>query len=710
MKTITRKTTAIWFLAALGCIAFAPASWAQRSSTPPPDTSSVARIPRSEIVAVSKEIDRLVQQKLASEGLSRNPQTTDEQFVRRVYLDIVGRIPTLEETKAFLDSNDSDKRAALIDRLLDSYGHVSRQFNFWADLLRVQSRTRNQIGTPYIDWIKDSLQENKPYDQFVREMLTAEGPMMDRENGAVGYYLRDFNMPEDNMSNTVRIFLGTRLECAQCHDHPFDKWTQRQYYEMVAFTGGMQYRLREPDSEYAEQFRGLRRSRDFDDRTRAVLRRFIEPLTTGISGSGTGLARLPEDFMGDDGEPLEIVLAKTMFEGESLVDPAPVNERMARRRPRNRNANDQLIFGARPVGSRQAYAEWLTSPENPRFSMVMANRLWKQAMGLGLVEPVDVFDDGTSPSNPELMDYLARTFVDLGFDMKQMLRAIYNSQTYQAQASTSDIENPKKYAFPGPVVRRMSAEQMWDSLLTLAVPDVDRRVTGQIDNRLARAFGGDDVYAAYERLRSMPPDELVDLAEQIANGGMRRDANRMNAVRDQLRNASAELKRQARELANQMRRARRQGDDQRIQELNRKRLQLMQELMRNRPGQTGLVRASELPSPAPAGHFLREFGQSDRETIENANTEPSVPQALSLMNGIIEKEIVQNPNTVLMLNVARAGEDEKLDAVWLTLLSRKPTRAERRIWEQDLQHYPPKEVLGDLIWTLVNSDEFMFVH
>ena len=283
MKTKILMTTGVWTLVVLAFAASAPSVWSQRSSTPASDTGSVTRVPRAEIDRIADEIDRLVQQKLEADGVSRNPRTTDEQFVRRLYLDIVGRIPTLEETTAFLNSNAPDKRARLIDQLLDSYGYVSRQFNFWADLLRVQSRTRNQIGAPYIDWIKDSLEENKPYDQFVREMLAAEGPMMDRDSAAVGYYLRDFNMPEDNMSNTVRIFLGTRLECAQCHDHPFDKWTQRQYYEMVAFTGGLRYRLREPDSEYADEFRGLRRNRDFDQRTRAILRRFIEPLTTGVS-------------------------------------------------------------------------------------------------------------------------------------------------------------------------------------------------------------------------------------------------------------------------------------------------------------------------------------------------------------------------------------------------------------------------------------------
>ena len=183
-------------------------------------TTNHAKEPsRKSIQKISDKIDALVKQKLSSEGLQRNKRTNDSVFVRRVYLDIIGRIPGLEETQAFLTSKNKSKREDLIDELRDSYGRTSRQFNFWADLLRITSQMGNGLsGQPYIDFIKDSLERNKPYDEFVQELLTASGANLATGNGSVGYYLRDRNMPEDNMSNTVRIFLGTRLECAQCHD------------------------------------------------------------------------------------------------------------------------------------------------------------------------------------------------------------------------------------------------------------------------------------------------------------------------------------------------------------------------------------------------------------------------------------------------------------------------------------------------------------
>ncbi|MGI9240635.1 MAG: DUF1549 domain-containing protein, partial [Verrucomicrobiales bacterium] len=186
------------------------------------------------------QIDKLVANGFRSAKVTAPPVSTDEQFLRRTYLTVAGRIPTYPEAVAFLDDQSPEKRSQLVQRLLDSDGYRSHMFNWWADLLRITDEFARTNGAPYKQWMKKSIADNKPYDQIVQQLLNASGGGWEKDNGAVGYYVRDKGMPLDNMANTVRIFLGTRMECAQCHDHPIDaKIKQRDFYEIAAFTDGL---------------------------------------------------------------------------------------------------------------------------------------------------------------------------------------------------------------------------------------------------------------------------------------------------------------------------------------------------------------------------------------------------------------------------------------------------------------------------------------
>ena len=680
-----------------------------------PSAASAKSVKHEEIIKISDQIDSLVLAKLEEEGIKQNPKARDEVFLRRIYLDVVGRIPTLDETKAFLDSKSKTKRGDLIDELLDSYGFVSHQFNFLADVLRVQTRVNKVVGQPYIDFIKDSLETNMPYDQFVVELLSAEGKMLAPESRAVGYYLRDLNMPEDNMSNTVRVFLGTRLECAQCHDHPFDKWTQRDYFEMVAFTGGINYGGGRKDvlkKLTAQEKKKIQELREGENQSYFRMRRYLSTSQMGVFGSGTGLARLPEGFMGSDGEENEIVVGKTMFEKDALVDavvPASSKSKSKKTKKKRKKALGQKnISGAKEVGSRRAYAMWLTSEENPRFATTIANRLWKQAFGLALIEPVDVIEDNTEASNEELMAYLTDVMVDLNFDRKQFLRAIYNSRSYQSVATAADVSQPSTHAFNGPLVRRMSAEQIWDSLLALTVPDTDRRATEKANprlekiNKLIAAFANDEEGA------------LDDLIEFVSSDS--KDKGMFNASKKAAKARGREMRDTMKSLNRKIRDAQRAGNDTKVKSLMLERAEKIQTLKSDISGKYS--RASELTSPAPAGHFLRQFGQSDRDQIENSNHDPAVPQILSMMNGMIEKQIVKDQNTVLMSNLLKMQASQRgsrdankigaIDTIFLTMLNREPTSSERKQWRSDIGS-DFRSAYGDLIWTLANSNEFIFL-
>ena len=186
-------------------------------------------------------IDQKIERRLKSYRQRPNKDISDEAFLRRAYLKIIGRIPTMEETEAFMSNRGSKGRKLLIDKLLNSEGYAHNWFIYWADILRATTRIvggNGNDGIPFIMHLKETIAENKPYDMWVHDMLAATGPLWERGNGAAGYYYRDAGMGLDSMSNTVRVFLGTSLECAQCHDHPFDRWTQKQFFEMAAYTYG----------------------------------------------------------------------------------------------------------------------------------------------------------------------------------------------------------------------------------------------------------------------------------------------------------------------------------------------------------------------------------------------------------------------------------------------------------------------------------------
>ena len=655
--------------------------------------------------AAIRDVDRLVEAELKRVGVRSNPVVDDETFARRAWLEIAGRIPTVDELRDFLDSRRSDKRSDLIDELLASPGFSSRMYNYWADILRVKSRLQGGVsGEPYVDWLEKAVAENKPYDRFVHELLTAEGPAHAEGNGATGYYLRDRGMPQDNMANTLRVFLGTRLECAQCHDHPTDTWTQLEFFEMVAFTGGIQFRS---TAFVGQDGRRLRRigneiRRDHGEEVfRRFRRQIIRPMTAGISGTGTGLTRLPNDYQYDNGEPDQIVTADALFGEEAELTVSVPRQPRRRRNPRRRgnNRRRQRNIRAPQVDSRAAFADWLTSPANPHFTTVIANRMWAKAMGRGLIDPIDDIKNDTTPSNPDLMRRLETLMVDVDYDLREFLRVLYNTKTWQRVAGAPENDNAI-WHFQGPLLRRMTAAQVWDSLLTLVLSDVDATLAG------AQASRAKAIYARYEALRDLSDEEIVEavVSNNVRRAGVRQLAEERRAFRKKVQ-----------PLVRKLRQARRRRDPKAekriIAEL--KQLGVTDPKRpfargRNQRGRRGLVRASKVGAPAPADHLLRAFGQSDREQIQADHTDANVPQVLALMNGFVEENVLDESSALSRMLSATDSSVERIRLAYLAILGRRPHRAESSMWKQDVRRQGDA-AWDDLVWTLVNSNEFRFV-
>lgn len=660
--------------------------------------------------AAAAKIDALVERGLAAANLDPNPELDAAGFVRRAYLTVAGRTPTLAELRKWTASGRSIGRDDLVDALLASPARVSHDFNQLADLLRVQSRLMRRIsGEPYAHFLKEALARNVPYDDLVRDLLTAEGPAHARGNGATGYWLRDLGMPLDAMSNTMRVFLGTRMECAQCHDHPFDRWTQREFYELAAFTSGMRYSTLDPRSpDRREMLAAVREMRsDFGDAGRRVLRRVAQQTNAGLSGSGVGAIRLPDDYRYPDARPKQVVHAHVPFGeqpdlAETAAEPPTPESRRGRRAATRRNAPLRLP----DVASRAAFAAWLTSPDNPRFTTVIVNRAWKQVFGLGLIEPVDDLRDDTKAANPELLAFLEDLMRELDYDLVEFRRALLYTKVFARQAGTWDAEAGVAYAFPGPLLRRMSAEQLWDSLLGLVIDAPD-------DTLRDAAAKAEEVYARHEEIAGLDAEGLRALVERESlrysdpQAFRRMQAERIARERAGRQQVDREQRAANQQLLRELRAARRQGDAQRVVDLLAKLRELRSAVTAGRRGRDDLVRASELPQPARPGHFVREWGQSDREQIESSTTDATVPQALQLLNGIVDGRLLRRGSTLMRALAAEQTADGKIDTAFLAILGRAPSRGERTQWQRDLAR--DEDGLADLVWTLVNSHEFRFV-
>ena len=294
--------------------------------------------------------------------------------------------------------------------------------------------------------------------------------------------------------------------------------------------------------------------------------------------------------------------------------------------------------------------------------------------------------------------------IELKFDRKQFLRAIYNSRSYQSVATASDVAEPLTHAFNGPIVRRMSAEQIWDSLLALTVPDTDQRNSASANLRQREL---NDLVAAYANKEEGALDNLIEFS------GKSSKKNKGSELRKAAKEKGRKMRQTMKSLNKKIQKARVSGNVAEMKALMLERAEKAQTLKSDISGK--FSRASELMSPAPAGHFLRQFGQSDRDQIENSNREPAVPQILSMMNGMIEKQIVKDPNTVLMTNLLKMQGDSRdankigaIDTIFLTMLNREPTRSEKQQWKSDIGS-DFRSAYGDLIWTLANSNEFIFL-
>lgn len=346
-------------------------------------------------------VDGLVNAKLQRMKILPSDLADDADFLRRVSLDIAGVTPTLQETREFLaDTTErTAKRAAKIEQLLNSPGYVEHWTLKWSDLLLARRKAITERGVwAFRNWIRNAVASDRPYDQFARELMTASGSTL--ENPAANYF-RIAREPKLVMENMTQVFLGTRFNCNQCHDHPFERWTQRQYYDLAAW---------------------------FADVGRKPIGDGDEIIFTRVT---------PEAVINPDTN--EAVSPKFPFAHAGAVDAS----------------------GTR----RTQLAQWLTAAENPYFARSAVNRYWSYFLGVGIIDPVDDIRASNPASNPELLEALTKDFVAHGYSLKHLIRVICNSATYQRALATNQWNEDDRTNFSHALPRRLTAEQLFDAII-----------------------------------------------------------------------------------------------------------------------------------------------------------------------------------------------------------------------------------------------------
>ena len=417
--------------------------------------------PTRQVSSSTKHLDRYINAALKREGIQPSKMSEDAEFLRRVHLDLTGKIPTPQEVLDFLKDGSSNKRQKKIELLLDSDAYLDYWSGLWVNWLigRREDGDDRRIGLTF--WVRDALTKNMPYNQFVQELIAADGEL--RDNGAGNYIMRYERSPVFLTSHTSRLFLGLPMQCAECHDHKTEVWSQEDFYGIAAFFAGIDSQ-RKGNIQMMDTAGNERRMNNF--------------LITNKPEDSIWVERLEKQVHPH-------FLGGTEYKGSLLK-------------------------------KREALAQWMTDKSNPYFSQAIVNRIWKRFMGRAFVEPVDGFGEENQPTNPELLKSLAKDFVIYSYDLQHLMRTILNSEAYQRTSQTNESNKDDQLYYSHTYVKPLSAEQFFYSVL---------QATGferlqQVRMKGSKKQGGEDRKGMLRQLEGMKREHLKKFLFLLDNGEM----------------------------------------------------------------------------------------------------------------------------------------------------------------------------------------------
>lgn len=670
------------------------------------------------------------------------PSISDLAFIRRISLDLIGRIPSQEEIEEFLSWPAHDRRARMIENRMADDRFTDRWTMFYADLLRLRSNAEG--GSAAIAWVHRSLADNVPYDELCRQLISKNG-----KAGAVpevGFILGDGADPMAMAGVTSQVFLGVRVACAQCHDHPFDVWKRKDFYDLAAFYG----------------------------KTRRVENRFTRTIYT--TEATESLVMWPPEGVGkpEDRKPMT-----PRFPFEMLPEDHPSVARLNARRkalaedkaallakqessPAPDNSLDDLLADAdakvvrqtqkgRPdaaleavrsevrkigvSGGRSLTSDWrtelaeqITGPRNRYFSRCFVNRVWCELIGRGFVNPLDDFSKHNPPSHPQTLDYLADEFVASGYDLRALVRSIVSSDVYQRGHSVTADEAKRaelEIAFLALPARRMNSEALYDSIVTAGHLFHVKHAAGKnmktvwAETQISKQRSGGGVLAS----RPLTGNDGMAMNRAMAVGDDAPDQSPAYNLEGAIELDFAKILEQSQETGDETVMVD-QMSAMSKEEIEAERMRMkaaensysyIERFTRRQLDDNPLFTSSfRMASPADPEHFLRVFGQPERVQLgETRDHTPSMRQALMLLNGRLTHEAARVGELEAahdLLTGPKPNPKKAVELAYLEILTRTPTAAETEEGVEIINASQNRlDAMADLRWVLLNCNEFRFV-
>lgn len=566
------------------------------------------------IVQATNAIDRELDNQYLAKKNKGNAIINDDAFVRRAYLTIAGRNPTFDEYQKFSAVTAPNKRAELVRYLVNTPAYNSSMYNFWAEQLRLRERINNvnfMNGSLYISWVKEQIAKNIPYNVFVQNILTAKGDYYN--NPAVGYLERDLGMPLDNMIATFKVFGGIDITCAQCHDDPFQDWTQIEFYKMAAMFNTQPVVTGRRNPEARTKIQEIRKEIDeivkADEKKRGLnnqVGNFLSATLAGVEIDPTKTLKLPNDYRYKDAAP------------NSVVAPGVLVGKWEVKHPEDLRVDAVL---------------WLTDPKHPSFTKNIVNKYWEWVFGKPIVPSTDNLY-GENLKDP-LLELCANIFQKLNYNSKEFIQVLSSTKLFQ-RGTIAEVPR-ENFVFVGPVMKRLTAEQIWDSILAIVLEKPE--------------YFSSTYPERYRSIMSVPDFNALKLADVLAK---LEESNKLNREKYTGAVTHAGL---------------------------------------------NLIRASEVNDTSSNNTVLAGLGRSDRELLNTNSVEGSVTQVIGLVNGQLV-DIANKKDSHLATLLKGKSESEKVEIIFKTILSRKPTLAEKAAFADCAD--------ADVIWALVNTNEFKF--